>query len=161
MQRVVVMMILLLSAVWVLVPFLWAALNSVKSLEETFQTGAIVPFWQFEPTLDSWRQALTDTGILHALLSSIVVSGGATILVLLIGIPAAYSLARFEFPVPSRDITLWFLSQRVLPPAIVLVPFYLLMVYLGLIDTQPRLWGRDYAGHLPRREQGDRGGRQG
>jgi multiple sugar transport system permease protein len=89
MQRVVVMMILLLSAVWVLGPFLWAILNSIKSLEETFQTGAIVPFWQFEPTLDSWRQALTDTGILHALLSSIVVSGGATILVLLIGIPAA------------------------------------------------------------------------
>ncbi len=73
--------------------------------------------------------------MLHALLSSIVVSGGATILVLLIGIPAAYSLARFEFPIPSRDITLWFLSQRVLPPAILLVPFYLMMVYFGLIDT--------------------------
>lgn len=134
-QRIVVSGILVLSAAWVLVPFLWAILNSIKSLEETFQAGAIVPFWQFRPTLDSWRQAITDTGILHALLSSIVVSGGATILVLLIGIPAAYSLARFEFPIASRDITLWFLSQRVLPPAIVLVPFYLVMVYLGLIDT--------------------------
>lgn len=134
-SRVGIYAILIAAAVWVLVPFLWAILNSIKTLSETFQTGAIIPFLQFKPTLDSWRQALTGTGVLHALLSSIVVSGGATLLVLAIGIPAAYSLARFEFPIRSRDITLWFLSQRVLPPAVVLVPFYLMMVFFGLIDT--------------------------
>ncbi len=134
-SRLLVYIILLGAAVWVLVPFLWAVLNSIKTLESTFQSGAVIPFLQFKPTLNSWRQVLTDTGVLHALLSSIVVSSGATILVLLIGIPAAYSLARFEFPIASRDITLWFLSQRVLPPAVVLVPFYLMMVYFGLIDT--------------------------
>jgi multiple sugar transport system permease protein len=134
-SRVMVYLILCLAALWVLVPFLWAILNSIKTLEQTFRLGLIVPFLQFEPTLESWTKVLTDGGVLHALLSSVVVSGGATILVLAIGIPAAYSLARFEFPIASRDITLWFLSQRVLPPAIVLVPFYLMMVYFGLIDT--------------------------
>ncbi|MGH7119368.1 MAG: carbohydrate ABC transporter permease [Acetobacteraceae bacterium] len=134
-SRLLVMVILLATSVWVLVPFLWAILNSIKSLEETFKAGAIVPFLQFAPTLDSWRHVLSDSTLLHAFLSSVVVSGGATILVLAIGIPAAYSLARFEFPVSSRDITLWFLSQRVLPPAVLLVPFYLMMVYFGLIDT--------------------------
>lgn len=134
-SRVMIYLVMVLASVWVLVPFLWAILNSIKSLEETFRSGAIIPFLQFQPTLDSWRQVLTDSSVLHALLSSIVVSGGATILVLVIGIPAAYSLARFEFPVASRDITLWFLSQRVLPPALMLVPFYLMMVYFGLIDT--------------------------
>ncbi len=134
-SRFLVLVILLATSVWILVPFLWAIVNSVKSLEETFRSGAIVPFLQFTPTLDSWRQVLSDNTLLHAILSSIVVSGGATILVLAIGIPAAYSLARFEFPIPSRDITLWFLSQRVLPPAVLLVPFYLMMVYFRLIDT--------------------------
>ncbi|HEY6434137.1 MAG TPA: carbohydrate ABC transporter permease [Acetobacteraceae bacterium] len=134
-SRVLIYVILIGAAVWVLVPFLWAIVNSIKGLEQTFQSGAIIPFLQFKPTLDSWRQVMNDSGVLHALLSSIVVSGGATLLVLLIGIPAAYSLARFEFPIPSRDITLWFLSQRVLPPAIVLIPFYLMMVFFGLIDT--------------------------
>ena len=134
-SRLAVQAILLLAAVWVLVPFVWAILNSIKTLNDTFRSGAIIPFLQFTPTLDSWTQALSDRGVLHALLSSVVVSGGATILVLAIGIPAAYSLARFEFPVASRDITLWFLSQRVLPPAVVLVPFYLMMVYFRLIDT--------------------------
>ena len=42
---------------------------------------------------------------------------------------------RYEFPIKSNDIALWFLSQRVLPPAVVLVPFYLLLVYLRLTDT--------------------------
>src|SRR5260370_4449419 len=35
----------------------------------------------------------------------------------------------------SRDITLWFLSQRVLPPVVVLTPFYILLAQVGLIDT--------------------------
>jgi multiple sugar transport system permease protein len=134
-SKAMIYLIMLLACAWVLVPFLWAVLNSIKTLEETFRSGTIIPFLQFQPTLDSWHQVLTDPGVLHALLSSVVVSGGATVLVLVIGVPAAYSLARFEFPMASRDITLWFLSQRVLPPAIVLVPFYLMMVYFGLIDT--------------------------
>ena len=134
-SRLVVLGILLFTSVWILVPFLWAIVNSVKTLEETFRSGAIIPFLQFRPTLDSWRQVLSDNSLLHAILSSVVVSGGATALVLAIGIPAAYSLARFEFPISSRDLTLWFLSQRVLPPAVLLVPFYLMMVYFGLIDT--------------------------
>src|SRR5207249_310511 len=47
----------------------------------------------------------------------------------------AYSLARYEFPMQSKDIALWFLSQRVMPPVVVLVPFYVTMVQLRLIDT--------------------------
>ena len=57
--------------------------------------------------------------------------------VLILGVPAAYSLARFEFPIRFSDIAPWFLSQRVLPPAVVLVPFYLLMVQFRPIDTGP------------------------
>jgi multiple sugar transport system permease protein len=60
---------------------------------------------------------------------------GTTLLVLVLGTPAAYSLARFNFPWQSKDIALWFLSQRVLPPVVVLVPFYVVLVALRLIDT--------------------------
>ena len=134
-SRALVYALLVGSAVWVLVPMLWAVLNSIKTLADTFRAGAIVPFLQFAPTLASWRTVLTDPGVLHALLTSVVVSAGTTLLVLVISLPAAYSLARFDFFVSSRDITLWFLSQRVLPPAVVLVPFYVMMVQFHLIDT--------------------------
>lgn len=134
-SRLIVYALLVGAAVFTVVPFLWAILNSVKTLADTFQPGAIIPFVDFTPTLTSWNEVLSDPQVLRAFVSSIVVSAGTTVFVLILGVPAAYSLARFEFPIKSSDITLWFLSQRVLPPAVVLVPFYLLMVQLGLIDT--------------------------
>jgi multiple sugar transport system permease protein len=134
-SRLIVYLLLLLAAIFTIVPFLWAIINSVKTVTDTFQPGAIVPYLNFSPTLQSWREVLSDPQVVRAFVSSIVVSSGTTVFVLVLGVPAAYSLARFTFPIPSNDIALWFLSQRVLPPAVVLVPFYLLMVQLRLIDT--------------------------
>ncbi|MGH9648260.1 MAG: carbohydrate ABC transporter permease, partial [Bryobacteraceae bacterium] len=134
-SRLLIYLLLIAAAVFTLTPFFWAAVNSVKTLTETFRLGAMIPFLQFEPTLDSWREVLRDPQTGNAFISSCVISGGTTIFSLILGVPAAYSLARYEFPIPSNDIALWFLSQRVLPPAVVLVPFYLLLVYLRLIDT--------------------------
>ena len=134
-SRLIVYLLLIGAAAWTVMPFAWAILNSVKTLADTFQAGAIIPFVDFTPTLKSWDEVLSDPQVVRAFVSSIVVSAGTTAFVLLLGVPAAYSLARFEFPIHSNDITLWFLSQRVLPPAVVLVPFYLLMVQFRLIDT--------------------------
>jgi multiple sugar transport system permease protein len=134
-SRVLIYLLLIVAAVFTLTPFLWAAVNSIKTLAETFQLGAFVPFVQFQPTLDAWRDVLADPQTENAFISSCVVSAGTTIFSLILGVPAAYSLARYEFRMSSNDIALWFLSQRVMPPAVVLVPFYLLLVYLRLIDT--------------------------
>jgi multiple sugar transport system permease protein len=134
-SRLIVYLLLISVAAWTAMPFAWAMLNSVKTLADTFQASAFIPFIDFSPTLKSWNEVLSDPQVVRALVSSIVVSAGTTVFVLLLGVPAAYSLARFEFPIRSNDITLWFLSQRVLPPAVVLVPFYLLMVQFQLIDT--------------------------
>jgi multiple sugar transport system permease protein len=134
-SKVAVCVIAVLAVIWVVTPFVWAIVNSVKSLPATFSAGAIIPFVNFQPTLDSWREVLGDPQCLNCLLSSFIVSAGTTLLVLVLGTPAAYSLARFEFPIPSKEIALWFLSQRVMPPVVVLVPFYILLVELRLIDT--------------------------
>jgi multiple sugar transport system permease protein len=134
-SRLLVYILLSLAAVFTIVPFLWAMVNSIKTVTDTFQPGAIVPYLNFSPTLQSWHEVLSDPQVVRAFVSSVVVSSGTTVFVLVLGVPAAYSLARFTFPIPSNDIALWFLSQRVLPPAVVLVPFYLLMVQLRLIDT--------------------------
>ena len=133
--RFFIYVLLVAAGVFTIIPFLWAAINSIKTLTETFQLGAFIPFLQFQPTLDSWREVLSDPQTKNAFISSCVVSAGTTIFSLVLGVPAAYALARFEFPIRSNDIALWFLSQRVLPPAVVLIPFYVLLVYLRLIDT--------------------------
>lgn len=134
-SRVFVYILLFLASTVTLLPFFWAAINSIKTSTDTFTPGAFIPFVSFTPTLDSWRLVLSDPQAVHAFVSSVVVSVGTTLFALVLGVPAAYALARFRFPLNASDITLWFLSQRVLPPAVVLVPFYLLMVYLRLIDT--------------------------
>lgn len=138
-SKVLVYALLGLAAIVTLLPFLWAFINSIKTSTATFAPGTFIPFIDFQPTLDSWRNVFSDPQTINALINSSIVSVGTTILVLVLGVPAAYALARFEFPIRSGDIAVWFLSQRVLPPAVVLAPFYLFMVYLGLIDTRAGL----------------------
>jgi multiple sugar transport system permease protein len=109
--------------------------NSIKSLPDTFNPSAIIPFINYIPSLTSWNKVLGDPGAIHALLSSVIVSSGATLLVLLIGTPAAYGLAHFEFPIRSKHLNFWFFSQRVMPPVVLLAPFFILLVQLRMVDT--------------------------
>ncbi|MBV9105073.1 MAG: carbohydrate ABC transporter permease, partial [Verrucomicrobia bacterium] len=127
--------VLIIATIWVLIPFVWALQNSVKSLTDTFNPSAIIPFIHYVPSLTSWIKVLGDPGATHALLSSVVVSSGATLLVLLIGTPAAYGLAQFEFPIRSQHLNFWFFSQRVMPPVVLLAPFFILLVRVRLVDT--------------------------
>ena len=109
-------LVTILALVWVLFPFYWAFLNSIKTPDETFQPTWI-PFLQFQPTLEHWRSQLATPEIRHALLNSTIISIGAATIALLLGTLAAYALARFRFKRPSNGaLTTWFISQRVLPP---------------------------------------------
>jgi multiple sugar transport system permease protein len=120
---------------WVLFPFYWAFLNSIKKPEDTFQPTWI-PFLQFEPTLEHWRSQLALPEIRQALLNSTIISVGAATLALILGTMAAYALARFRFDRPSNGaFTTWFISQRVLPPVLFVTPFFLLMRQFGLLDS--------------------------
>jgi len=133
--RATTYIVLIIASIWVLIPFVWAVQNSINNLTDTFNPSAIIPFVNYQPTLTSWIKVLGDEGSIHALLSSIIVSSGTTVLVLLLGTPAAYSLARFDFPVRSKELNFWFFSQRVMPPVVVLAPFFILLVQLKLVDT--------------------------
>jgi len=120
---------------WVLFPFYWAFLNSIKNPADTFEPSWI-PFLQFRPTLAHWRSELSTPETLHALLNSTMISIGAATLALFLGTLAAYALARFRFNLPSNGtITTWFISQRVFPPVVFVIPFFLLMRQLQLLDS--------------------------
>ncbi|MGQ9747511.1 MAG: carbohydrate ABC transporter permease [Candidatus Caldatribacteriaceae bacterium] len=96
----------------------------------------ILPFLQFRPTLQNWRTEFSTQESRSTFLNSIVVAIFATLLAMTLGVPAGYALARFQFRrVKNRDLTVWFLSQRVLPPVVV-IPFFLLMRTFKLLDTR-------------------------
>ena len=62
------------------------------------------------------------------------------LIALVLGLPAAYALARFRFKrIKNKDLTIWFLSQRVLPPVATAVPFFIVFSSLDMLDTHAAL----------------------
>jgi multiple sugar transport system permease protein len=120
-----------------LFPFYWALSTSLRNPIDTFTVAGFgIPWIDFQPTLDNWIDQISTAESRRAIANSTIIAISASVLALILGTPAAYALARFNFRrIPNRDITVWFLSQRVLPPVATVIPFYLVMRALGLLDT--------------------------
>jgi multiple sugar transport system permease protein len=118
-------------------PLFWGLSTSLRPPLETFTVNGFgIPWIDFNPTLDNWADQLKVPETQQALYNSTLIATLATLLALLLGTPAAYALARFRFVmVPNRDLTIMFLAQRILPPVATVIPFYLMMAALGLLDT--------------------------
>jgi multiple sugar transport system permease protein len=118
-------------------PIYWAFSQSLRNPLDTFTVAGFgIPWVNFTPTLGNWIDQLSTPETVQSLLNSTIIAVSASVLALAIGTPAAYALARFRFERwKNRDIAVWFLSQRVLPPVATVVPFYLTMRWLGLLDT--------------------------
>lgn len=114
----------------ILFPVVWMAAMMIKP-EATMFTRPTV--WMFEPTADHFIFLLNE-GFLWHLLSSVIVATLSTILVVLIGTPAAYAFARFEIW-RSDDLFIFILATRMAPPVCLVIPFYLIYAKIGLIDT--------------------------
>jgi multiple sugar transport system permease protein len=119
-------------------PIYWAFSQSLRNPIDTFTVAGFgIPWLNFEPTLGNWIDQIGTPETFRALGNSTIISVSASLLALLLGTPAAYAIARFRFERwPNRDIAVWFLSQRVLPPVATVIPFYLVMRSLGLLDTR-------------------------
>ena len=122
------------------VPLYWGLSTSLRNPLDTFTVSGLgLPWVNFTPTLDNWISQLSSVEAQHALANSTIIAISATVLALALGAPAAYGLARFQFSrrmLTNKDLTVWFLSQRVLPPVATVIPFYLAMRWLGLLDTR-------------------------
>ncbi len=119
---------------WVLVPGCWTLAQAFKQPRDVHSLRWL-PWIEYEPSLESWRETLSDPLLQRTLRNSALVSTAATALALLLGCPAAYALARFRlWPLANEDTLLLFLSQRFLPPVVVAVPLALIAQRVGLYD---------------------------
>ena len=123
-----------------LFPIVWMFLVSLKSGTELFTTQFI-----FTPTLENYYAIFfgdprAAAGVVarqefpRFFLNSLIVSSGAVIVSLLVGVPAAYALARFRFK-GKEDLAFTFLSFRFAPELVVLIPLSVIYRQLGLYDT--------------------------
>ncbi|HEV8673331.1 MAG TPA: carbohydrate ABC transporter permease [Methylomirabilota bacterium] len=114
-----------------LLPTLWILSTSVKAPGEYF---SFPPVWiPRRPTGEHYRLLFGEYGGVQYLRNSLIISGGNTLLVLALSIPAAYALARYR--VGGRALAFWILAQRMLPPIAVVIPLFLLYARLGLLDS--------------------------
>jgi multiple sugar transport system permease protein len=131
---------LALYFLFALFPIFWMFLVSLKSGTELFTTQFI-----FTPTLENYYAIFfgdprAAAGVVarqefpRFFLNSLIVSTGAVILSLLVGVPAAYALARYHFK-GKEDLAFTFLSFRFAPELVVIIPLSVIYRQLGLYDT--------------------------
>ena len=122
----------LLIVLFALAPYVWMVLTSVKP---SSAIGAFpVQYLPAEPTLEHYRVLLARTSFLRNLLDSLVVAVGAVALGLGVSVPAAYAFSRFRFAGRS-GLLVFFLTINMVPVVMLIIPLFVLMRQLGLLDT--------------------------
>lgn len=141
--------ILLFWAAICLFPIYWTITTSFKVAVDVTQ-GHLVPWLQYQPDWKGWRSlglspdtirefSTTREEFLKRFRNSLYVALGSASLAVVIGSMAAYGLTRFNYkfgPFRNKDISFWFLSQLILPPVALALPFLVLYKELDLLDSR-------------------------
>jgi multiple sugar transport system permease protein len=141
---VVTFVLLVLGAVFVLLPLFWLISTAFKPAQAAF---ALPPKYLTPPSLASFREILGGQ-FSHYVLNSVIVAIGSTAVALLLGVPAGYTFARARVP-GARAFNAWFILAYVAPPVVFIIPLYIMYQHLHLLDTYPGLILAYETGLLP------------
>lgn len=114
-----------------LAPVLWLATTAYKPARDVL---GYPPSLSFTPTVENFRTIGAYLDLPQLVVTSLTISGGATLLALLLGVPAGYALARSRSRL-AMAVAYLFLAIRMVPPVATLIPFYVLMRDIGLLGT--------------------------
>ncbi|CAM5775448.1 mannitol ABC transporter permease [Labrys miyagiensis] len=120
-----------LGALVMFFPIFWMLLAAFKT--EIDAVGP--PELFFRPTLENFVEVNARANYLAYALNSVLESVGATVISLILAVPAAYAAAFYPTG-RTKDLLLWMLSTKMMPAVGVLVPMYLLFRDAGLLDTR-------------------------
>ncbi len=142
-------LLLILWAVICLFPIYWTITTSFKTAPNVMK-GALIPWLDYQPAWLGWRSLGLSPETIGAsstvreeftkrFMNSAVVSITSSALAVMLGSLAAYGLSRFSYRfgfMKNADISFFFLSQLILPPVVLALPFLVLYKELALLDTQ-------------------------
>lgn len=123
--------LLLFCAAAVLVPVFWTLLNAFKVNADLLTP---VPQFFFDPTLENISYVLNRRSVFGALYNSIIICLSSVGLGVVLGLPAAYAIARNPNKI-TKEIQFFVLSLRFLPPVAVAIPFMVIWLNMGMYDT--------------------------
>jgi sorbitol/mannitol transport system permease protein len=114
-------------------PVLWTILTSFKSEFDAFSLPPKFIFFQW--TTENYVEVQARSNYLRFAMNSVILALGSTLVALLFAIPAAWAMA-FQPTKKTRDLLMWMLSTKMMPPVGALIPVYLLFRDFGLLDTR-------------------------
>lgn len=148
-SRTAIYLTLLIWAVICLFPIFWTITTSFKMAPDVMK-GNLIPWWDFTPRWKGWESIGLSPRLIGEVSTvreeffkrfwnSAVVSISASLLAVILGSLAAYGLSRFSYKfgfMKNSDISFFFLSQMILPPVVLALPFLVLYKSLGLLDSR-------------------------
>jgi multiple sugar transport system permease protein len=147
--RIAIYALLLIWTFIALFPIYWTLSTSLKLGRDVTQ-GHLIPWVDFAPAWKGWQSlglspdTIFETSdvrdeFLKKFINSVICSVGASAFAIVIGSLAAYGLSRFDYkfgPWRNKDISFFFVSQLILPPVVLALPFLVLYKELALLDTR-------------------------
>lgn len=134
--KIAVLTGLSIGAAFAGLPVVWMISTSLKPNGEVFAVPPRLVSKHF--SFDAYRAILTDGAQLRFFLNSYIVALSVTALTLLVAVLAAYGFSRYEFPM-KRSINAVIVSVQAVPPITLVIPYFGLVVTLGLYNTYPGL----------------------
>ena len=113
-------------------PLLWMLLNSFKT---PLQVISLPPSLVFKPTFANYANVFTTQDFGRYFFNSLVIAAGSTFFGLVLGLPAAYSVARYK----QQGVALAVLTARIVPGITFLIPWFILFRQVHLVDTYTSL----------------------
>ncbi len=122
--------LLILTLAFLLFPLVWMALGSFKTQVDFM---AYPPRWLFRPTLANYEKVLIGGDFLKFTWNSLVIAAGSTAMSLILGVPAAYGIARYH----QTRLGVAMLAARMAPGIAFLIPWFIVFSKLHMVDTYP------------------------
>jgi ABC-type glycerol-3-phosphate transport system permease component len=117
-------------------PVVWAISTAFTQTKNLYSTP---PQWIPQPiTFDHFAAVIRNPDILHGLLNTVIIAVSTTVVALIVGVLGAYGFSRYRFP--GRNTLLWsVLFTQLFPRVVVIVPFFITLRHLNLMNTRPGL----------------------
>jgi len=113
-------------------PFIWMLTASFKTQAQIMSTDN---FFIFKPTFNNYTSVFQEYDFLRFVINSFIVAVGSTLLSLLLGLPAAYAIARYHL----QKLGMVILIARIIPGITFLIPWFILFSKINLVDTYAAL----------------------
>ena len=126
--------VVVIYAIFALIPLYWMVNTMLKPLG---LIGTVPPtYFPFDVTFDPIIWVLTTERAVNAIINSLIIAGGTTILSVILGSLAGYAFSRFERQTdPGNHVSFWLLSTRMFPPIAIIIPMFFIFGWFGLRDS--------------------------